>query len=391
MTPHRPASCPPPMQQARSNVTIIKSTSFDRDPRLPKELTAIHRLAAAVTFIGWNREGTTSTSVDESSLVATSHLFPLSAPYGMKVLAFLPFWWAYEFLWLLRSRSDLIHAINFDTLPPALIISKCTHVPIIYEMYDTYAHMNAPIPRPIRWIGMLIDRWCMRYVDAVIVVDESRIEEFGGIPNAEVIAIYNSPPDTASVNREEKPENQSFTIFFAGLLNRNRSLEEVIAAVLELSDVKLVVGGFGELENMIREIAVQHPEHIEFLGKMPYSEVLRKTQTADLIFSLYDPCVPLYRYASSNKLFEAMMGGKPILVSEGTSMAHIVRETGCGLVVQSGNAAQIKAAIERMKKNRNLGREMGNRGRIAYEQFYTWDMMSERLQALYHKLLTRSE
>jgi len=123
-----------------------------------------------------------------------------------------------------------------------------------------------------------------------------------------------------------------------------------------------------------------------YLGPIMYDIVIEKTLQADLLFALYDPRVPNNRYASPNKLFEAMMCGKPILVSDGTAMADIVKEEECGLVVPYGDVDAIKHAILTLKNDPVLCRRLGENGRRAYETKYNWKIMEERLLEIYRRL-----
>jgi glycosyltransferase involved in cell wall biosynthesis len=80
-----------------------------------------------------------------------------------------------------------------------------------------------------------------------------------------------------------------------------------------------------------------------------------------------------------------MMCSKPILVNEGTSMADIVREEKCGLVVPYGDITAIRDAILLLKNDPELARQLGANGRRAYEQKYSWKIMEDRLLGLYNK------
>ena len=81
-----------------------------------------------------------------------------------------------------------------------------------------------------------------------------------------------------------------------------------------------------------------------------------------------------------------MMCGKPILVSDGTAMADIVKEEECGLVVPYGDVDAIKHAILTLKNDPVLCRRLGENGRRAYETKYNWKIMEERLLEIYRRL-----
>jgi len=81
-----------------------------------------------------------------------------------------------------------------------------------------------------------------------------------------------------------------------------------------------------------------------------------------------------------------MMAGKPILVNTGTEMANFVENEKCGLVIEGKDLVRIKEAILRLKENPELCRQLGENGRKAYEQKYSWRIMEQRLKDLYLNL-----
>jgi glycosyltransferase involved in cell wall biosynthesis len=286
----------------------------------------------------------------------------------------------------MKIRWDIAHAINFDSVIPVVIAAKLKRKPVIYEIFDTYEDLIV-VPRTLRNFLVSVDKIFLRAAKAVIIVDDSRIEEFAGIPNNKVIVIYNSPPDLLKdLTVPNSKVNSVFYMIYAGTLNRNRLLDTVIRAVISIDGVKLIVAGYGEVVKEIKNWAVQMPEKIQFVGKISYTEVLERTVRADLLFSFYNPDIPLVKYASSNKLFEAMMCRKPILVGDGTSMADIVERENCGLVVDCNSIDEIRDAIVKLKDNPELCRQLGENGRKAYEQRFSWEIMQKKLISLYDEL-----
>jgi glycosyltransferase involved in cell wall biosynthesis len=367
-------------------VVLVKTNLVDIDPRLIKEMKSLLKGGYDITLISWDRE-CKSKIRDKNPKEYKDLIFRLKAPTGPKILPLLPLWWCFVFTQLFVSTWDVVHIINMDSIIPASLIAKLKRKPIIYEMHDTYED-HIVLPKPVRSFALRIDKLFMKLSNAVIIVDESRIQELNGIPNKNVIVIYNAPEDTKFKSiTHRKP----FLIFYAGYLARNRSIEKVLAAVKDLEDVDITIAGFGELVPEIKSFTSNFPDKITFVGKIPYSEVLERTSSADLLFSLYDPRIPLNRYASSNKLFEAMMCNKPIIVSKGTSMDKIVEQEICGLVVDCQNVDMIKYAIIQLKNNPELCIQLGNNGRRAFEKKYSWNIMEKKLFDLYKAVCSKNK
>jgi glycosyltransferase involved in cell wall biosynthesis len=282
-----------------------------------------------------------------------------------------------------------VHAINFDSIIPAVIAAKLKRRPTIYEIFDVYADMIV-LPRLLRQIGVYIDKIFMRPANAVIIANEAHPKELNGIPNRNVVGVYNSPPDF--FKRPDAEKNDAFTLFFAGVLQRSRhmNLDKVFQAIRSIDGARLIIAGYGDQVKEIEEWANEAADKVTFIGKISYTEVLERTTRAGLLFALYESVVPAIRYAGGNKLFEAMMAGKPILVSKGTKMADIVKKENCGLVVDCNNVDEIREAIIRLKESPELCHQLGANGRKAYEQKYNWGIMEQRLLALYHKISRKS-
>lgn len=371
----------------KKRAVLIQTNLLDRDPRLTKEIDTLKRGGYAVTLLCWDRDCKGAHFKQHG--VGDSYReirLRLKAPYGVRILPFLPMWWCFVFCRLMLAKWDMAHAINLDSIIPTLIVSKIKRKHVIYEMFDTYEDEVA-LPRWLRTILVHIDKLFMRLADAVAIVDESRINELDGIPNDNVVVIYNSPHDIlVKSDILEQRRNSIFTIFYAGLLTKGRSLDKVIMAIQNVEDVKLIIAGYGDFIKKIKKEASQSPEKVQFIGQIAHTEVLKQTLTAQVLFSLYDASIRLHRFASSNKLFEAMMCRKPILVSEGTTMADIVRKCNCGIVVNCRDVTQIRSAIVKLKDNPELCRQLGANGRKAYEQRYNWKIMEQRLLALYQEL-----
>jgi len=366
----------------KKKILLTKTSLVEYDARLEREIDWIKDKDYEIILLCWDRERLNN-SQPKNPLYKEIR-FMLKAPFGIKILPYIPIWWSFELYSILKLKVDLIHSIDFDSIVPALIAAKIKRIPIIYEIYDIYED-EIKLPRPIRIACVFIDKIFMFLSDAIIIVDETRIQELNGIPNDKIVTIYNSPDDSCSIAKSDTHQTKEIVIFFAGLLNRNRCLVEFINAVKEIPNVKLVIAGFGEFAERIRLNSEENK--IDFIGKINYKRVLELSCSADILFSFYNPVIPLNKYASSNKLFEAMMCGKPIIVNDGTSMAEIVNREDCGIVIPYGDVKAIKKAILLLRDNSELRRKLGANGRKAYEEKYNSILLRKKLAEIYESLL----
>ena len=157
-------------------------------------------------------------------------------------------------------------------------------------------------------------------------------------------------------------------------------------AVENLDSVRLVIAGTGCDKGLIEE-AARRCQRIQYIGWIPsYESVIKETLKADILFRFGDPKVPKSKYESPNKLFEAMMSGKPVIMNAELASSRIVQAENRGLIVPYGNVSAIMEAIVSLKNDPNLMRTLGANGRKAYEQKYSWHIMQERLLHAYREL-----
>lgn len=231
-----------------------------------------------------------------------------------------------------------------------------------------------------------IDKWAIHKADAIILADDARLNQIEGAKPKRCVVIYNTPEDIGVLSPKESLEIQAhMKIAYVGLLQIERGLLDLLSVLEEHPDWHLFLAGFGGDQQAILEKAEKLP-NVHWHGRIRYEDAITLTAQCDVMIALYDPKIPNHRYASPNKLFEAMMLAKPIIVAEGTNIDQIVNQFRCGIVVSYGNLKQLEDALSTVANQATLRMEMGLNGRWAYEKYYSWNEMSERLRHLYSEL-----
>ena len=82
-----------------------------------------------------------------------------------------------------------------------------------------------------------------------------------------------------------------------------------------------------------------------------------------------------------------MAAGRPVVASAIGYIAQIVGESGCGLLVPPGDAPAHADALAALLRGPDRARRLGDAGRRAVLNRYTWAGEGARLVALYRDLL----
>lgn len=370
-------------------ILITRACEVSPDVRVEKIADSLYCLGYDVTVLAWNRGDKLPDR--EPRRFGEIRRFRIQAGYGsgIKLLPKMLWFWLVLFATLLRENFDALHAVDFDTLPPALLAAKLKRKKIVYDIFDFYAE-GGSVPRALRPAIRFIDKLLMRLADSVIVVDEVRLPYLPNRVRTRTEIIYNSPPDELNdlqVSRFPKvpAKSSKFRVVYSGNLIEGRYILELAEAVGSIFDAEMIIAGFGPKEFVEKVIAKASGfENVLYVGKnSSFQESLALVSTADAVFSLNDPTIPNNKMMSSNKLFEAMMLGKPVVVNRGTSMEEKVRTFNCGLVVQDGNPESLADVLRSLGEHPDMARQMGENGRNAFERCYDWRFMVDKLARLY--------
>jgi glycosyltransferase involved in cell wall biosynthesis len=328
---------------------IVLLYSFAIHPGIQKLARTLSRNGHDVKLLVWDRDK--KYPKKEKVDTYTAHRFHFKAPYStILVLLYHPVWWLYEFFFFLKHRPDVVHACNLDTLPPAIIYKLLFRKKICYSLLDLYGGVyTGRIPSIFRRITTFFEKVGIAFTDILFLPTKPIYDIVKGIRIKKAVYIYNAPEDYLEVGVGTQLNSETI-IFYGGWIAEARAINEMIDALSELEGIKLVMAG-KEMDKGLVKYGQDRLEKFEFLGWIPFNEIIRRSFESDILFIFADPKYPNYKYATPNKLFEAMMCSKPIIVSDGTPMSDIVEGEDCGIVVPYGNVEAIKEAVLRLKND----------------------------------------
>lgn len=368
-------------------VLFLRSNPVDPDPRVEKEARALRRAGYAVKVLGWDR--TASLPSKEEKEFGVVQRIPMAAKFGSG-LANLPHLLRFQvallrYLWRHRAEYDILHACDFDTLLPALLMKALFRKKVVYDIFDFYADMLLKVPDWIRSLVRFVDLKLMGLADTVILADESRVEQVKGGRARRLAFVYNAP-ELSETFPPLPPSPPPYRVGYVGLLSTTRGILEMIKVVSKRQGWVMDMAGFGGDEEEILS-AIRCATKFRFHGRVPYMEGLAISASSHVLFATYDPRVPNHRFSSANKLFEAMALGRPIIVAKGTGMDRIVARYNLGYIVHYGALDQLELVLQDIESwNEEKWREFSAHARSVYREIFSWEKQVDRLLAVYREL-----
>jgi glycosyltransferase involved in cell wall biosynthesis len=373
---------------------MLIGNSFTADPRVYNEARSLIRAGHRVTVIAFDREKKNLELQywDEIKIVRVKTGFPPRPGFGRRLWnAFMLLQWqwrAYKKAVVLNKQDaiDIVHCHDFDTLLSGIWIKKTLGLPLIYDAHEIYAYpMARTAPDFVVRIFLWFEKYLIGSIDRIINVSEPQKRYYESITCNPISLIMNCK--LLLYGEYQPPQNEGrFTILYIGHLNKQRSIEELIDVVKDLPDVHCIIGGAGNptYSELIEEKCI-FLTNADFIGIVPFDQVMAITKDADIIFCMFDPSDLNSQIGMPNKLFEAMVCGRPIICTKGIYSGEVTEREEIGLAIEYTKEA-LKQAIIKLRDDPALRDQLGRNALKAAITKFNWQIEEKKLLELYHDI-----
>ncbi|MDZ7687767.1 MAG: glycosyltransferase family 4 protein [Halobacteriales archaeon] len=313
-----------------------------------------------------------------------------------------------------KKDPDVLHVHNLAELRTGYIVARRYDVPIVADMRELYPESLAAwrrgepkwhLVRPHRflrstWRYRRLEKRLLRHVDAIMSEsDEAKrhfVEEYG-IPESKITPIRNVPDleRLRSYGVRDVGIEGEFVVMYIGNFTPQRELDAAIDAMRHVVDevpgAKLYLIGDGQ-EAYISKLKQQRDElgledSVVFTGWVEFEDLPSYTAASDVSLCLLQTDNKDSQCAITNKLFQAMAFGTPILITDTEAMRRIVEKEDCGVVAESTEPEEISEKLLELYRNPELADELGENGKEAAEREYNFEKEGVKLMKVYESVL----
>lgn len=291
---------------------------------------------------------------------------------------------------LKELKPKIVHFHDPELIPLALKLNKLGYQVI----YDVHEDLPKQILNKV-WLPKLLRPLIAKFMTRV---EKFSASKFAGIVaatdiianrfikyNSNTITIHNYPQlsEFASINNDWGKRRDS--ICYVGSISKARGIIPLIDS-LTISRLKLELAGIYSDEDI--RFIIEHRDGYQYVN---YHGILSREQITQLLASTKIGIVtllptPSYVESLPIKLFEYMAAGIPVVVSNFPLWHTIINESNCGILVNPENPQEIAKACEWLMMNHIEAQQMGENGRAAVLQNYTWEAEQTKLMILYSQL-----
>jgi len=301
------------------------------------------------------------------------------------------------FVRALGVRAQVYHFHDPELIPVALLL-RLLGKRVIYDIHEytaediatkhwipTYA--RRPVSRLVGWI----ERRAVQQMDGVVVVNDHMADGIRHLvkrPDC-LASVYNYPDYTPGAETVPAMAEREPVAVYVGVLTRERGWETLLDSGKRLNESfpearvrvigRLQSAGIAEPYRAIEQWA---DYGVEYEGQIAHQDVFARLQRARVGVIPWLPSIN-HEQGTPVKLFEYMMAGLPVVASDLRFIRQIVVDTQCGILVPPGDPVALSAAIEELLRDPLRAQQMGERGRRAVFERYSWATQAERLLKLY--------
>lgn len=313
-------------------IIVLVSNDLSYDQRVAKTCTWWHEKGYEVDLLGFTKSGSRPVV-----FLYNHHRFPNPFRQGVLFYAWIQL---RLFFYLLFQRADAVWCNDLDTLWPAVSLKKWKKWKVMYDAHECFTESVGLLGHPFkRSIWLTIERICMPKVNHCFTVSRG-IQEFYRDKYIQPFQVIRNLPDLSvapvSTDRPESWKGKH-VLFYHGVFNPHRGLDELIEIIPLLQNVILVLVGYGEhevvLKDKVKILCLE--EKVVFLGAMNYPNILGLLQHADLGIALEKPVIESFKWALPNKIFDYARMNLPFVTLGNPEVKIILDKYPMGWIIPS--------------------------------------------------------
>jgi glycosyltransferase involved in cell wall biosynthesis len=275
------------------------------------------------------------------------------------------------FIFLLFQKSDLLCAVDLDSILPCYLVSRLKRIPRVYDAHELFCEMKA------------VERYCVPRFQHGYTVNGLIAEEFGKMYGVRYEVVRNLPV----LEETNLPVAHERIILYQGAVNEGRCFETLIPA-MACVNAPLVICGDGNYMSQAKELVRQSglEKKVIFKGSVLPDELKKITRSAWCGITLFEKKGMSNYYSLANRFFDYIHAGIPQLAVNYPAYNEINNSGPIAVLIDEPGVRNIADALNELLNNTDLYQTLSENCKQARLR-YNWQEEERKLIRLYHQIL----
>ncbi|MGN6264154.1 MAG: glycosyltransferase [Ginsengibacter sp.] len=289
---------------------------------------------------------------------------------------------------MVKAKPDVIHANDFNTLIQAYIASKICGSKVLYDSHEICSENIGIADSKLRKNAIILsERILLKRIGAMVSVSNSAAKYFKKKYNIPLPTVVTNCPYREHVVQHYH-NNDHFEVLYQGQMYRGRGYEQFVESAHYIDDnIVLVLRGYGSIENELREIVARNKlqNNVRFDPPVEIKYLVTKAAESKVGVVLTQPVNINFELTVSNKLFEYLHAGLPVILSDVPEHRYLNDKYNFGIIITNFSPKGIADCINRLAADpKEYAALKSNAIKAAKE--LSWENESKKLLALYKEL-----
>jgi glycosyltransferase involved in cell wall biosynthesis len=302
-------------------------------------------------------------------------------------------------------NADCYHCNEVDSWFVGVVLRVRKGKHLVFDVHEHYPGIFAEryfpaLAQPLAAAAMrLFFRALTACTDRIVLAKEPLAADFKGSEQKQVLArnfansFYLKSHSGVCEPILERGANGVRAVHF-GVMSRARCWPELLEALARTKAKALRLHFIGTFNDGSREefdlrvVALGLQHRVEVEEWMSFADAYERLVSSHIGLVLLRPGKINHIHALPHKMFDYMMAGLPVVApSFAEEVSRIVKESDCGLRVNSSDPMELAQALDRLASDPSLRRRLGENGRRAVLEKYNWEVEGARLTRMYNELI----
>jgi glycosyltransferase involved in cell wall biosynthesis len=396
------------------NIGIVVDNELNNDKRVLREAQILKDNGHTVFALCFGFEGTEYNRIDGITITRiyiTRRLKNVLFFFFNTISLYERLWSSWICRFIKVNNIDVIHAHD-------LYMAKCSYrgirksgktVKLILDLHENFSYQVTTynwtkglvrnlISRPDQWINK--EKEYLEYPDRFVVLSDEfrdllvskyptlKKENFCSLPNV---------PDIEQMNQFKSDlsklpfKKKSPILFYFGIVAERRGIFDALSAFSDLitsgENIDFLIVGPVDKADLFRfkritkQVEIQ--DRIIYIPWIDLSELPTYLEVSNVCIAPFLKN-PQHESGVANKIFDYMLGKKPVIASDCLPQRKLIEKYECGIIYN--NESELKEAIIKLTDDPELAAKMGNNGYLAILNEFNTEKIKEKLLTLYNNI-----